>query len=63
MSGFMTAQVLLNTVERSSAVLLMPVAGGLIAALAIVAFFMRFAAKKGELDKERDKFNPRYKKF
>lgn len=44
-----------ETAERGPGTALMPVAAGLLAALALMAFFMRFAAKKGELDRKYDK--------
>lgn len=59
--GCMTAALLdaavqtAETAERTPGVALMPMAAGLIAALALMAFFIRFAAKKGELDRKYDK--------
>ncbi len=43
-----------ETAERGPGTSLMPVAAG-IAALALMAFFIRFSAKKGELDRKYDK--------
>lgn len=48
------AQTAEQTVERGPATLLIPVALGLLVALAICAFFMRYAAKQGEWDRRHD---------
>ena len=50
-----TAVQAAETAERGPGTSLMPVAAGLIAALALMAFFIRFSAKKGELDRKYDK--------
>ena len=44
-----------ETAERGAGTQVMPIAAGLLAALALMAFFMRFAAKKGELDRKYEK--------
>lgn len=50
-----TAVQAAETAERGPGAQLIPVAAGFLLALAIVAFLMRFAAKKGELDRKYDR--------
>lgn len=49
------AETAAETAERGPGTALMPMAAGLLAALALMAFFMRFAAKKGEMDRKYEK--------
>lgn len=54
-AAMQTAEAAAETAEHGPGTALMPMAAGLLAALALMAFFMRFAAKKGEMDRKKYK--------